>query len=160
MTEGVYVCSLSSTPDVVVPPRTWTLARFSYDLAQESYDRWHMHRTQQKDGFLSHFPDEHSALIWPHVSGWGELHGQVTLSAGDYQQVMTDFSRDPLGVNDNTGNTDWGLSYGQQNFTFCHGIFVDDQVPIGMRVYHNGTHDVKILYAQFKLVIHPVIHPA
>jgi hypothetical protein len=159
---GVLVCSLKrDTPQVIPAGAGYTILRFPFGAA-ESYDRWRMHQTLQPDGHTvtSWDTDERSGLIWPAVSGWGELHAMIQWEAGDYTELRDQYARDPLSLNspppvDTTATEHRPPSIGMQCWVKgSHGIFVHPDVPLAVRVSHNGTTARAVVLAEFKLVIH------
>lgn len=158
----VFVCSLSASPDQVIPPNRYTLLRFPFETDQ--WDVWGMHQAEQPDGVTALSGQDRSGLIWPHVHGWGSLTGHVQMEAGDYSEVRTQFIRDPLGLGDDpknaTGVAHWPPSPGMQFLPPHHEFAVYPGVPVGLMVRHNDTVPRRVTYAQFKLAIHPVASEA
>lgn len=153
----VYVCSLSATPDQVIQPNVDTLLTFPFD--QDQIDKWGMHEPSQPDGVVATSSDPRTGLIWPSCEGWGHLTAEFQWEAGGYTELRDQFMRDPLGftadpMND-TARDDRVPSGGYQFFTKHHEIGVHPGVPLGVTVRHNDKVARKILYAQFKLCIHP-----
>ncbi len=154
----VYVCSLSATPDQLIPPGGgYTLLKFPFE--ENQYDVHCMHQPQQPDGIMAASGDARSGLIWPCVAGWGTLIAHFQWEAGGYDEIRDQFVRDPLGFTSNpmdvTAVDHRAPTPGMQFFTKTHGIFVKPGVPLGVMVRHSDKVPRKVTYAQFKLVIHP-----
>ncbi|MGW2213285.1 hypothetical protein [Streptomyces sp. NPDC001781] len=154
---AVYVCSLSASPDQVIQPLTDTLLRFPYD--EEQADQWGMHNPAQPDGVASVTGDQRSGLIWPSCEGWGYLTAEFQWEPGGYNEIRDAFLRDPLSLTsdpmNDTARDDRAVTGGYQWYVKNHQIGVHPGTPIGVTVRHNDTVARKILYAQFKLSIHP-----
>jgi hypothetical protein len=153
----VYVCSLSATPDQLIQPNTDTLLVFPFD--QDQIDHYGMHEPLQPDGITVASDDQRAGLIWPYCDGWGHLTAEVQWEAGGYTELRDLFMRDPLGftsdpMND-TARDDRVPSGGYQYFTKHHELAVYPGTPLGFMVRHNDKVPRRVLYAQFKLAIHP-----
>lgn len=153
----VHVCSLSASPDQVIPPLTDTLLKFPFD--EDQLDDHGMHDPFQPDGVTAANGDDRSGLIWPYCDGWGHLTAEFQWEAGAYNELRDHFIRDPLGLTsdprNDTARDDRYPTGGYQWFTKHHEIGVKRGVPLGVMVRHNDKVPRKILYAQFKLCIHP-----
>ncbi|MFC3998489.1 hypothetical protein ACFOVU_21370 [Nocardiopsis sediminis] len=152
---AVRVCSLIvDTPQTIPADGAYHLLRFPY--SGESADPHRMHQPGQPDGADSEFPDPRSGLIWPAVSGWGELKALVYWDEGDYTEVRDRFVRDPLSLStgsDSTCTEDHQATTGGQYRGKAWGIFVEPETPLGVMVRHNGTSPATVSHAQFKLAI-------
>jgi hypothetical protein len=118
-----------------------------------------MHTPEQPDGATAVNGDDRTGLIWPSCEGWGHLEAEFQWEAGAYTELRDMFMRDPLGLTgdpcNDTGRDDRYPTGGYQWFTKHHQIEVHPGVPLGVMVRHNDKVSRKILYAQFKLAIHP-----
>ncbi|NEB92459.1 hypothetical protein [Streptomyces bauhiniae] len=154
---AVYVSSLSATPDQVIQPLTDTLLLFPFD--QDQMDQWGMHDPAQPDGITAASSSQRAGLIWPSCEGWGHLTAEFQWEAGGYTEIRDAFMRDPLGLTDDprndTAREDRYPTGGYQWFVKNHQLSVHPGVPLGVMVRHNDKAPRKILYAQFKLAIHP-----
>lgn len=153
----VQVCSLSASPDQLIQPLTDTLLKFPFE--QNQLDDHGMHQPAQPDGFTATSGDDRSGLIWPSCAGWGFLLAEFQWEGGAYNEIRDHFVRDPLGMTSDprneTGREDRYPTGGYQWFAKHHQIAVTPGVPLGVMVRHNDKVARKILYAQFKLCIHP-----
>jgi hypothetical protein len=154
---AVYVCSLSGTPDQVIQPLTDTLLLFPFE--QDQMDTWGMHDPCQPDGITVTSSSQRAGLIWPSCEGWGHLTAEVQWEAGGYTELRDMFMRDPLSLTDDprndTGRDDRYPTGGYQWFTKHHELAVSPGTPLGVMVRHNDKTARRVLYAQFKLAIHP-----
>lgn len=154
---SLYVCSLISNDDQAIPADgQYHLLRFPYGAA-ESYDAWGMHPAEQPDGTVSTHPDDRSGLIWPTVSGWGDLYAMIHWASGDYTEVRSQYIRDPLNLAagpDTTCTEDHAKNLGGQYRAKHHGLFVHPGTSLGLRVRHNGSSAATVFHAQLKLAIH------
>lgn len=154
------VCSLKADVPQVINPGVYSIARFPFG-AGESTDRHEMHQMVQPDGYVvdDWAADDRSGLIWPSRTGWGHLYAMIQWEAGGYTELRDQYVRDPLGLgpnpNDTTATDHRPPSIGMQCFTKSHGIFVDPDVPLALRVYHNDDEPRRMVLAEFKLVIYP-----
>ncbi|MEU8829319.1 hypothetical protein [Streptomyces sp900116325] len=153
----VYVCSLSATPDQIIPPGGgYTLLKFPF--TEEQFDEWGMHEAHQPDGVTAKSTETRSGLIWPCIAGWGALTANFIWEAGNYNEIRDQFVRDPLGL---AGPPDYTAvdhrppSPGQQFFTKHHEIFVNPETPLGVMVRHDDSVPRRVTYAQLKVAIHP-----
>ncbi|MFU0240467.1 hypothetical protein ACKI1J_32600 [Streptomyces scabiei] len=166
-TTGVTVCSLKRDTRQVIPPGPYTILRFPFGAA-ESYDRWTMHQAAQPDGYTvtEWDTDPRSGLIWPARGGWGELHAMIQWESGDYEELRDQFVRDPLGLRprttvdttepvDTTATEHRPPSRGMQCWNKGHGMFVQPDTPLAVRVAHDASTPRAVVLAEFKLVIHP-----
>jgi hypothetical protein len=153
----VYVCSLSATPDQLIQPTTDTLLLFPFE--QDQIDHYGMHEPLQPDGITVTSDDQRAGLIWPYCDGWGHLEAELQWESGAYTELRDHFVRDPLSLTDDpcndTGRDDRYPTGGYQWFTKHHQIAVCAGTPLGVMVRHNDKVARRILYAQFKLAIHP-----
>jgi hypothetical protein len=152
----VYVCSLIlSEPQSIPNDGGYHIVRFPYDVTGESYDAHGMHSEALPGDWQA---DDRSGLIWPAVSGWGELTANIHWESGNYSELRDRFVRDPLGLAggyNSTGTDHRPPSPGMQRFTKRHSIFVYPGTPLALLVAHNASTPRKITHAQFKLAIHP-----
>ncbi len=73
----VQVCSLiCKQPQKIPGDHGYHIVRFEFGA--ESSDRHRMHETQQPDGVSTTFAHDRAGLIWPSMSGWGELKALCT----------------------------------------------------------------------------------
>lgn len=154
-----HVCSLifdatrDGGPQSVPAGGDYFLVRFPYGSA-ESYDPDNMH-AEARDGTSHPFPsDPASGLIWPAGQAWGRLYAMIQWdgSSGSAATEFRDqFARDPLGTPDTTCTEHRPPSPGMQCFAKTWGIFVSPDVPLGLRVTHNGSGAVNVVLAEFKL---------
>jgi hypothetical protein len=157
--SGVRVCSLKRDTPQLVRPDSYTVVRFPFG-SREPYDPHGMHQARQPDGHVitSWDADERSGLIWPSASGWGQLYAMIQWEAGSYTELRDQYVRDPLGLtstpNDTTATDHRAPTPGGQYFTKSHGIFVNPETPLALRVRHNDAVARRLLLAEFKLVIH------
>ncbi|MFD5654744.1 hypothetical protein [Streptomyces sp. NPDC127039] len=158
---GVQVCSLKvDTPQLIPSGPTYRVVRFPFGAA-ESTDRFEMHQVEQPDGYVvsDWSTDDRSGLIWPSKAGWGVLHAMIQWEAGDYTELRDQYVRDPLGLTPNPADTTATEhrppSPGGNYFVKVHGIFVDPQVPVALRVTHNASTARLLTLAEFKLAIFP-----
>ncbi|MFF7966771.1 hypothetical protein ACFZC3_15565 [Streptomyces sp. NPDC007903] len=153
----VYVASLSATPDQVIPPNTDTLLLFPFE--EDQLDQWSMHDPQQPDGSTVTSSSQRAGLIWPSCEGWGHLTAEFEWEPGGYTEIRDFFMRDPLSLTadpmNDTARDDRVPGGGNQWFTKHHEISVHPGTPIGVMVRHNDKVPRRVLYAQFKLAIHP-----
>lgn len=159
---GVTVCSLKRDTHQVIPPGPYTILRFPFGAA-EPYDRWTMHQAAQPDGYTvtAWDTDPRSGLIWPARGGWGQLHAMIQWESGDYEELRDQFVRDPLRLGsdtpmDTTGTEHRPPSRGMQCWNKGHGMFVQPDTPLAVRVAHDASTPRAVVLAEFKLVIHPV----
>lgn len=164
-TQGVQVCSLKvDVPQLIPPGTTYRIVRFPFGAAEPS-DRFGMHQAVQPDGYVvtDYATDDRSGLIWPSKSGWGHLYAllqwEAASATGGYTELRDQYVRDPLSLgsptpNDTTATDHRAPSIGQNFFTKSHGIFVNPDTPVAVRVTHNDTNPRLLNIAEFKLVIH------
>jgi hypothetical protein len=155
---ALHVCSLKFDADrdggsLSVPRGDgYHLVPFPYGAA-ESYDADNMHA--EKRGGTSHpFPGQASALIWPAHKAWGRLYAMIqweTASGGAASEFRDQFARDPLGKIDTTCTEHRRASPGMQCFAKSWAIFVDPEVPLGLRVAHSASRSLHVVLAEFKL---------
>jgi hypothetical protein len=155
---ALHVCSLKfdadrdGGPRSVAPGESYHLVPFPYGSA-ENYDADNMHA--EKRGGTSHpFPDQASALIWPAHKAWGRLYAMIqweAASGGVASEFRDQFARDPLGKVDTTCTEHRRASPGMQCFAKSWAIFVDPEVPLGLRVAHNASGSLHVVLAEFKL---------
>ncbi|GAA0644394.1 hypothetical protein GCM10009535_22270 [Streptomyces thermocarboxydovorans] len=160
--SGVHVCSLKAhTPQRIRPGTTYQVVRFPFGSA-EPYDRFGMHQAEQPDGHVvdDWANDDRSGLIWPSKPGWGHLYAMLQWEAGGYTELRDQFVRDPLGLTpdpeDTTATEHRRPTPGGQYYVKSHGIFVDPDTPLALRVTHNDSGPRRLTLAEFKLVIHDV----
>lgn len=160
LSRRALVCSLKVDIDQPIPSDgQYHTVRFPFGAA-ESYDRWEMHQVQQPDGYVvgDWATDDRSGLIWPTRNGWGHLYAMIQWESGDYTELRDQYVRDPLGFTGDPANTTATdhrpPSPGMQCFTKSHGIFVNPQTPLALRVAQNAGQPVNLVLAEFKLVIH------
>ncbi|MEU6594799.1 hypothetical protein ABZ923_37330 [Streptomyces sp. NPDC046881] len=164
---GVQVCSLKvDTPQSIPSSASYTIVRFPYGAAEPT-DRFEMHQALQPDGstVTNYATDDRSGLIRPSRAGWGSLYALIqweapTATSGTVTEYRDQFVRDPLGEtatpNDTTATDHRAATPGGQFWTKSWGIFVTPDVPLALRVTHNGTVGPLLMtLAEFKLVIHP-----
>ncbi|WP_431952223.1 hypothetical protein [Actinacidiphila sp. bgisy167] len=162
VSSGVQVCSLKvDTPQSIQPGTTYQIVRFPFGTAEPA-DRSTMHQVVQPDGYVitNWATDDRSGLIWPSKSGWGHLYSLLQWEAGA-TEYRDQYVRDPLNLgsptpSDTTATDHRPPSVGAQFWTKGHGIFVNPQTPIALRVTHNAPNPINLTLAEFKLVIHDV----
>ena len=156
----VRVCSLLLSTPQLIPPGGYHLVRFPFGAA-ESYDAHGMHQVAKPDGHTvgDWRTDDRAGLIWPSADGWGALTAMIQWEAGGYTELRDRFVRDPLGLStgaDSTATDHRPPSPGMQCFTKHHEIFVHPGTPVGLMVSHNARASARLVFAEFKLAIHPV----
>lgn len=155
----IPVCSLILNEQQSVAEGTYHVVRFPFG-GGESYDAEGMHQVRQPDGYevTDWRRDDRSGLIWPSVDGWGSLTAMIFWEAGSYSELRDQFVRDPLGLTDDpmdtTATDHRPPSPGMQCFTKHHELFVHPDVPLALRVAHQGRGTRRLAHAQFKLAIH------
>ena len=149
------VCSLKvDQPQAIPPGSAYTLLRFPYGSAGESYDPCDMHPAIQPDGVTSTYPDPRSGLIWPAHDAWASLYALIYWEPGNYTEVRDRFVRDPLGLfeaPDSTCTEDHPATPGGQYVAKSWGMFVHPGVPVGLMVRHDSASPVKVTLAEFKV---------
>ncbi|MFD0208959.1 hypothetical protein ACFVH9_07465 [Streptomyces hirsutus] len=164
LVPGVQVCSLKvDVPQLVAPGAAYKVVRFPFGAAEPT-DRFAMHQAVQPDGYVvaDWATDDRSGLIWPSKAGWGHLHAMIQWEAasavGGYTELRDQYVRDPLGLTPSPGDTTATEhrtpTPGGQFYVKGHGIFVDPEVPVALRVTHNDVAPRLLTLAEFKLVIH------
>jgi hypothetical protein len=153
---ALHVCSLKFDADRDGGPLSvphgdgYHLVPFPYGSA-ENYDADNMH-AEKRAG--RPFPDPASALIWPAHKAWGRLYAMIqweTASGGAASEFRDQFARDPLGAPDTTCTEHRRASPGMQCFAKSWAIFVDPEVPLGLRVAHSAPGSLHVVLAEFKL---------
>ncbi|MFD8509729.1 hypothetical protein ACFV27_01085 [Streptomyces antimycoticus] len=158
--SGVQVCSLKVDTPQLIAPGAYTIVRFPFGAAEPA-DPFEMHQVVQPDGYVvsDWAPDDRSGLIWPSRYGWGHLHAMIQWEAGGYTELRDQYVRDPLSLgpnpNDTTATEHRPPSIGMQCFVKNHGIYVDQDTPLALRVSHNDSGPRRLLLAEFKLCIYP-----
>ncbi len=157
---ALHVCSLKFDADrdggpasVPAGENAYYLLRFPY-AGDENYDADNMH-AEKRAGKSHPFPsDPASGLIWPAHKAWGRLYAMVQWEAASgsaASELRDQFARDPLGKPDTTCTEHRAATPGMQCFAKTWGIFVSPTVPLGLRVAHNASGDLKVVLAEFKL---------
>ena len=154
----VQVCSLiCKEPQTIPADGGYHVVRFGFGA--ESSDRHRMHETKQPDGASTTFAHDRAGLIWPSMSGWGELKALMYWAAGGYSEVRSRFVRDPLNLADGEDSTcteDSPATAGAQFRAKAWAMFVQPGTPVALMVRHNGYAPAALTHAQFKLAIYDV----
>ncbi|UQA95592.1 hypothetical protein [Streptomyces halobius] len=161
---GVQVCSLKADTPQLIQPGCYQILRFPYGSA-ECTDVFGMHQVDQPDEYVvaDWATDDRSGLIWPSQSGWGHLyamiHWEPASATGGYTELRDQYVRDPLGLtsspNDTTATEHRVPTPGGQFYAKSHGIYVNPDTPLALRVAHNDCAPRNVVLAEFKLCIHP-----
>lgn len=157
---SVHVCSLiTDEPQTIPAGSDYHIVNFPFG-GGESYDEHGMHQMLQPDGYeiTDWRADERSGLIWPSVDGWGVLTANLHWGAAAYSELRDRFVRDPLNLAtgpDSTATDHRPPSPGMQCFTKQHQMFVHPGTPIALLAGHNGSSGRRLVFAEFKLAIHP-----
>ena len=155
---GIQVCSLKNSQAQTIPPGDdYTVVRFPFDAAGESYDRYGMHQPDQPDDVQATYADPRSGLIWPSGDGWGSLTAMLHWEDGSYTETRDRFVRDPLGLfgtPDSTATEDHAATSGGNYHHKSHEMFVHPGTPVGLLVRHNSARPLRLTFAEFKLAIH------
>lgn len=153
---GQHVCSLKVEEPQEIPPGGYHIVVFPYG-DEESYDPDNMHRAQRGYGY----PDPHSGLIHPAHDSWAQLYAMIQWESDDdlpQSQRATEyrdqFIRDPFGEQDTTCTEHRRQTAGMQCFAKTWGMFVHPDVPLALRVAHNGATTQRLVLAEFKLAYH------
>lgn len=154
----VQVCSLiCKEPQKIPADGRYHIVRFGFGA--ESSDRHRMHEAEQPDGVSTTFAHDRAGLIWPSMSGWGELKALMYWADGPYSELRSRFVRDPLKLStgeDSTCTEDSAATAGAQFRAKAWAMFVTPGTPVALMVRHNGLTPVALTHAQFKLAISDV----
>lgn len=156
---GVHVVSLKvDTTQLIADDDLYHVVRFPH--VGEPHDPYGMHQKLQPDGYevRDWQRDDRSGLIWPSIDGWGVLTANLHWEPGNYSELRDRFVRDPLNLADgydSTATDHRPPSPGMQCVTKQHQMFVHPGVPVAVLVAHNASSARRLVFAEFKLAIHP-----
>lgn len=156
----VHYCSLHLDQPQSIPADGYHTVRFPFGTA-ESWDEHRMHQVKQPDGhtITDWRTDDRAGLIWPAVDGLGILTAMVRWESGTYRQYGARFVRDPLTLTtgwDATATDERAPTPGDQRATYTWQLIVHPGTPLALQVHNGSTKPRRLLFAEFKLSIHPL----